>query len=634
MSVFDREMFRQASYQSPDVTVISPRIDPPVVRPEEIEVQPETGDGSSGIETLVPENIPIVPDINFNELPKQIDPTDLGNINEGATLGPNDFALSDGRIVDGTDLIAQINNGEISDRLINRLSTQANKEVPMGENIINAIARFFARSGEGAQAREPMLIDSDLQTIEAIKKRLGTQYAPQTVEGNIAAGLENLGGGIRSVIDFGKDLFGYGGTEEDRKERDEFYKDQKRLGTSFYDLGTNAEGLQKVIEATQDALKKYDPTYTENIATPEIVTDLDGSSGVPEEDIVIPEEGVTTEKSPEEIAAEEEAERRRRLEEAIAEGQENPLPSPEDRSPPGEADFVVSKEDQEKYAKDDRNFIFSQAALRAFGDGKLRDLMSEIGEGLVQTGDFMGIPLGTMTFAQKEGAKRTASSEQAFELLKEQAKNTGKSALELKPTDFLKVSNEIQEEVPFLEGNIQAVKLLEQAIDIVEKNPETVTGARGLFSKYLDDARNFIGMGEKNFDRLPPYVQVATIIETIRQKNLQAVLGESGRTISDRDRQIITKVFGDLRSGFASTGELKKLLRQSLAGFKESGKAYQVSIKGNLAMVKADPRYTAQAEAYYAPKFEKYNLDYDSLVSEIGKTTDVLENKIFLGKLK
>ena len=79
---------------------------------------------------------------------------------------------------------------------------------------------------------------------------------------------------------------------------------------------------------------------------------------------------------------------------------------------------------------------------------------------------------------------------------------------------------------------------------------------------------------------------------------------------------------------------LKKLLRQSLAGFKESGKAYQISIKGNLAMVKSDPRYSTQAEAYYAPKFDKYNLDYDSLVSEIGRTTDVLENKIFLGKLK
>lgn len=634
MSVFDREMFRQASYQSPDVTVIGERLPPPVIRPDEIEVEPEIGGGSSGIETLVPENIPIVPDVNFDELPKQIDPTDLGNINEGDTLGPNQFALSNGDIVDGTNLIAQINSGEISDTLINRLSTQANREVPMGENILTAIARFYARSGEGAQRREPLLIDSDLQTIEAVKRRLGTQYAPQTAGGDFVAGLENLGGGLRSIVDFGKNIFGYGGTEEEQKERDAFYKDQKRLGTTFYDLGTDAEGLQKILNATQDALKEYDPTYAENITPPEIVTDLDGSSGVPEEDIVIPGEGVNTEKSPEEIAKEEEAERRRRLEEAIAEGQKNPLPSPEDRSPPGEADFVVSKEDQEKYAKDDKNFIFSQAALGAFGDGKLRDLMSEIGEGLVQTGSFMGIPLGTMTFAKNQKAKRTASSEQAFELLKEQAKNAGKSGLELKPSDFLKVSNEIQEEVPFLEGNIQAVRLLEKAIDIVEKYPKQATGFRGLFSKYMDDARNFIGMGEEDFDRLDPYVQVATIIETIRQKNLQAVLGESGRTISDRDRQIITKVFGDQRSGLASPGELKKLLKQSLEGFKQSGKAYQISIKGNLAMVKSDPRYATQAEAYYAPKFDKYNLDYDSLVSEIGRTTDVLENKIFLGKLK
>ena len=127
MSDFDREMFRQTSYQSPDVTVISPRLPPPVERPEEIGVEPESGGGSSGIETLVP--IAIIADINFDELPKQIDPTDLGNINEGATLGANDFALSDGRIVDGTSLIAQINDGSISTTLINRLSTQANREV-------------------------------------------------------------------------------------------------------------------------------------------------------------------------------------------------------------------------------------------------------------------------------------------------------------------------------------------------------------------------------------------------------------------------------------------------------------------------------------------------------------------------
>ena len=141
MSVFDREMFRQTAY-SPDVTVIGEPLPPPVERPEEIGVEPESGGGSSGIETLVPENIPIEPNINFDELPIQIDPNNLGNINEGATLGPNDFALSDGRIVDGTDLIAQINDGSISTNLINRLSTQANREVPMGENIINAIEAY------------------------------------------------------------------------------------------------------------------------------------------------------------------------------------------------------------------------------------------------------------------------------------------------------------------------------------------------------------------------------------------------------------------------------------------------------------------------------------------------------------
>jgi len=295
-----------------------------------------------------------------------------------------------------------------------------------------------------------------------------------------------------------------------------------------------------------------------------------------------------------------------------------------------ETEFVVSKEQQDKFFADEQKYIKDLAIAETFGGQKFKDYLGSIGKQLVRTGSFMGIPLGTADFVESEEGKRAAEAKLEGEFAIEQLKQTGEdtSGIELKPSEFLKVGAEIQEEVPFFEGNIQAVKLLEKAIDIVEKNPDTVTGARGLFSKYVDDVRNLMGMGVTNFDKLPPYVQVATIIETIRQKNLQAVLGESGRTISDRDRQIITKVFGDLRSGFASTGELKKLLLQSLAGFKESGKAYQVSIRSNLAMVKADPRYRAQAEPYYDPKFDKYNLDYDALTEAIINTKRLLDTDI------
>ena len=215
-----------------------------------------------------------------------------------------------------------------------------------------------------------------------------------------------------------------------------------------------------------------------------------------------------------------------------------------------------------------------------------------------------------------------------FELLKEQAKNAGKSGLELKPSDFLKVSNEIQEEVPFLEGNIQAVRLLEKAIDIVDKNPSRATGFRGLIESAFSDVRAALGKGTLDFDSLPPYKQVATIIETIRQKNLQAVLGESGRTISDRDRQIITKVFGDQRSGFASPGELKKLLRQSLAGFKASGKQYKDAIVGDIELLNEDPRYAKQVQVYNTPEYDKYNLDYETLTETLINTKKLLDSDI------
>ena len=630
MSIFDRNMFRQTSAVSPNVTVIGQGGN--VMPRPKINIAPpiDTGIGSLNIDAPTFDDINIKEDSFLSDKPTQTE--GLGNINTGVRLGPNQIALSDGTILDATPLINKINSRTIDATLVNRLSSQANVEVPMGENVLMALARYFAREGEGAQKREAARIPmfnrvGDYQTVEGVLKRLGTINAPQTSSGDLANALENvITRPLTSAIDFTADLFGVGKTPEEQEAFDRFEDERQRLGTTLIDLGSDAEDLQSIKDLTQRQLQELDTRKAINLEIPEVSQEQmedDVSEELPTETIAantIELQDSVQEPSAEDLRAE--------LERSIREGQESPLPTPEDRSPPSEVDFVLSKEERDKFISDDEKYLRDLAIADTFGGQKFKDFLGSMGKQLVRTGSFMGIPLGTADFVESETGKRAASAELEGKLAIEQLKQTGKGGIKLEPSDYRALTKNIKENVPFLEGNIQSVKLLEKAIDIIEKNPEQATGFRGLIASAFSDVKALIGRGSLDFESLPPYKQVATIIETIRQKNLQAVLGESGRTISDRDRQIITKVFGDQRSGFASPGELKKLLKQSLAGFKASGKQYKDAIVGDIELLNEDPRYAKQVQVYNTPEYDKYNLDYETLTETLINTKKLLDSDI------
>ena len=60
--------------------------------------------------------------------------------------------------------------------------------------------------------------------------------------------------------------------------------------------------------------------------------------------------------------------------------------------------------------------------------------------------------------------------------------------------------------------------------------------------------------------------KVEALTKVVKQKNLQAILGESGRTISDKDREIIERVFGDLSVFEENPNTTLGLLRESRRG--------------------------------------------------------------------
>ena len=619
MSIFDRNMFRQTSAVSPDVTVIG-----------------ESGGGARPQMNMPPPSVEI--GIGSFERPKfEVTPVISSltldtNVNPNIPDTSNQIVLSTGETI--TIDPEKLKNIANSDAIftLDVFGMLNNPKVTLGSNV-RSILQKAMKGRESSLNYDDYIggvgnIPADIQLFGRMIKERGLQTAEDVANffgRNIDEIIKNPQ--LRGL--YKKEL------EEEQMKRISEGEVPEYKPFDFIESPLREGGLS-VIEAQLSGLKNpkdLDEMYR-GAQLQSKIDDLDVPSQTQMEDDVseeLPTETIAantieTQDSVQEPTAED---LRAELERSIREGQESPLPTPEDRSPPSEVDFVLSKEERDKFISDDEKYLRDLAIADTFGGQKFKDFLGSMGKQLVRTGSFMGIPLGTADFVESETGKRAAEAEAEIELTKERIKQAGKgtTGIELKPTDYRAFTDRIKENIPFLEGNIQSVKLLEKAMQIVKNNPDS-TGGYGLLKSYLSDIKTFFGGDTKNFQNLPAYKRVAIIIESIRQKNLQAVLGESGRTISDRDREIITRVFGDLRQGRASQAELIKLLEQSLAGFKASGKEYKNQIVGDIELLNADPRYAKQTQIFNTPEYDKYNLDYETLTETLINTKKLLDSDI------
>jgi len=625
MAITDREMFRQTSYRSPDVTVIGESGGG--VRPEVNITPPTTEIDISGFDQPEFDVNPIMDDIP-TETPELI--TDFG-------LGENQIKLSTGEIItlDPTYLSNIVNSNSFFNLDIYGMLNSP--DVLLGNNVERIVSEALENRG-GAETlfRNPMVPyrmakDFFVEGGEELMnwyRRLG--YMAQNNPDFVAIYNPEKARELRQKI--ARD-------EIDPFEKiDDFYvspiaDEDKNLGEALQSAFRSKESLDNLFRAAQlqseiDDLDKPSQTQMESDVTEELPTEEIAANTIEtQEDPTLVSEDIDTQAD---------------LERRIKEGQSQMALNKIDRESLtekereerirediDETEFEVSKEQQDKFFADEQKYIKDLAIAETFGGQKFKDYLGSMGKQLVRTASFMGIPLGTADFVESEEGKRAAEAELEGKFAIEQIKQTGEdtSGIELKATDYRALTKNIKENVPFLEGNIQSVKLLEKAIDIVNTY-DNATGGYGLFQSYLSDIQSFFGKDTKNFEELPPYKQVGIIIESIRQKNLQAVLGESGRTISDRDRDIITRVFGDQRRGMASKAEILQLLQASLNGFKASGKQYKDQIVSDIELLNADPRYAKQIQVYNSPEYQRYSLDYETLTETLINTKKLLDSDI------
>ena len=214
-----------------------------------------------------------------------------------------------------------------------------------------------------------------------------------------------------------------------------------------------------------------------------------------------------------------------------------------------------------------------------FGSNVFLDFLRNVGGELTRTGDkAQGLASGAAKAAEERAARELLADQEErkynkeMELAVAKAKATADAAgsdLVMKPKDIRDLNTDLKTNMSDLEGGVAATGFVDLAIETLKEameSGESVGGFFGAMKGFQDELLAFVGK-ESSFENQSAQTKINKLVEVVRQKNLQAILGESGRTISDKDRAIILKVFGDLNMKEDASITLGKLVasRQSLA---------------------------------------------------------------------
>ena len=211
-----------------------------------------------------------------------------------------------------------------------------------------------------------------------------------------------------------------------------------------------------------------------------------------------------------------------------------------------------------------------------FGSNRFLDFIRNVGGELTRTGDMaQGLSSGAAKAAEERAGRELLADQEErkykreIELAVAKAEATSGSDFIMKPKDIRDLNTDLKTNMSDLEGGVAATGFVDLAIETLKEaieNGESVGGFFGAMKGFQDNVLAFVGK-ERSFEDQSAQTKINKLVEVVRQKNLQAILGESGRTISDKDRAIILKVFGDLNMTEDASITLGKLVasRQSLA---------------------------------------------------------------------
>ncbi len=256
---------------------------------------------------------------------------------------------------------------------------------------------------------------------------------------------------------------------------------------------------------------------------------------------------------------------------------------------------------------EDRNTARSSSVPKEttglFGSDRFLDFIRNVGSGLVATGQMgEGLAVGAAKAAEERAARELLEEQEKKKFDREMKIAMAKAIASKKPESLnakqtIDFANEIKRDISDFEGGLAATGFTDYAIEIIEEakeKNEAVGGLRGFLSKMVDKGFAFAG-APRDFENMSADSKVEALLKVVKQKNLQAILGESGRTISDKDRQIIEEVFGSLGI-FESTDAVLGKLYESRRGLAQANSERKSRIQDNLPYLRT---YGTDGETFY-----------------------------------
>lgn len=205
-----------------------------------------------------------------------------------------------------------------------------------------------------------------------------------------------------------------------------------------------------------------------------------------------------------------------------------------------------------------------------FGTDRFLNFIRNVGAGLVESGQIgEGLATGAAKAAEERAARDIAKDEREYEMEKLLAVEDKKAEIARierinKPMEandlvkYVKFEDEISTALKNFDEDERILSDINQILN-EDINSPTAFGAQGFISKINEKFRNAIGMGETEWDKLPAAERTDLILKVTQQRSVRSILGESGKTISNLDREIVAQIFGDVNI-FTSPAELRKIL--------------------------------------------------------------------------
>lgn len=255
-----------------------------------------------------------------------------------------------------------------------------------------------------------------------------------------------------------------------------------------------------------------------------------------------------------------------------------------------ESEEKDKKLDEKKFKEDLKNLrtIYNTSVTNADRENKKRErtfdrsniFMQEISAALAESGGDMsyGLSTGASRAAKRISEEEVAEESKFAQMLKDQ-----QEANKLSPSERTKIAESYSESITHLDNMGFILGQVEDLENMVDTGK--VTGFSGLSGRVLGKIKGFTGFGD---DVIMDETKSLQILEFIRSQLIRELLNESGRTISNLDRQLIDQITGDI----ADIGSGKGAIKESISRVKDRIRTAINKSRNNVAFI--DNEFGAQ----------------------------------------